>query len=110
MEVDKKELKKLMTTLDSRKAMGPDNISGQVLRECSTELIEPIYDTITSSINTGKVPVEWKRADMEPVYENEDEQEPLNCRPVSLTSVVCIICESMIKKTMGLALGKKKIW
>ncbi len=35
VEVDKKELKKLMTTLDGRKVMESDKILGQVLQKCS---------------------------------------------------------------------------
>ncbi len=71
VEVDKKELKKLMITLDGRKAMGLDKITRQVLKGCSTTLTEPLYDIIKCSINTGKVPIEWKRADIVPIYKIE---------------------------------------
>ena len=98
MNVDKEELMSIMRKLDGRKAMGPDAVSGQVLKECSEELLEPLHNIINCSINTGKVPKEWKRADIVPIYKSGDKQEPLNYRPVSLTSVVCKICEIIIKK------------
>ena len=98
IEVDKEELEKLMRNLNGRKAMGPDGISGQVLKECHKQLLEPMYDIITSTILTGKVPKEWKRADITPIFKSGDKQVPLNYRPVSLTSVVCKICEAIIKR------------
>ncbi len=56
--------------------MGPDGISGQVLKKCSTELMEPLYDIIACSINTGRVPIEWKRAYEVAIYKNGNKK---NC-------------------------------
>lgn len=53
-------------------AIGPDDILGQVLMECSEELIDPIYYIITCSLRTGSVPREWKRANLIPVHKNGD--------------------------------------
>ena len=33
-----------------------------------------------------------------PIFKNENKEEPLNYRPVSLTSIICKICEKVIKK------------
>ena len=107
MKVDKEELMSIMRKLDGRKAMGPDAVSGQVLKECRKELLEPLYNIINCSINTGKVPKEWKRADIVPIYKNGNKQEPLNYRPVSLTSVVCKVCEIIIKKRWSEHLEKE---
>ena len=43
---DKAELLCSLNGLDGKKAMGPDNISGQVLKECSQQLTQPIHDII----------------------------------------------------------------
>ena len=61
-------------------------------------MAEPIHDIIECSIQTGKVPKEWKRADIMPIYKNGNKEEPLHYRPVSLSSIVCKICEKVIKK------------
>lgn len=82
-------------------------MSGHMLREGSTELLEPIYDIITCSINTVTVPVEWKRAYVLPIYKSGDKQK-LNYRPLSLTSVMCKIGESIIKNN-GLSIWKGTI-
>ena len=60
-------------------------------------MAEPIH-IIECSLKKGKVPQEWKRADIMPIYKNENKEEPLNYRPVSLTSKVCKICEKVKKQ------------
>ena len=91
----------MLEDLEDDKAMGPDEVSGRLLKVCREELIEPIYD-ISCSLETGEVPVEWKRAEVVPIYKSGSKEEPLNYRPVSLTSVVCKICERVIKGTLTL--------
>ena len=53
---------------------------------------------ITSSIEEGRVPQEWKRANIVAIYCEGKKTDPLNYRPVSLTSVVSKICEILIKE------------
>ena len=64
---------------------------------------------INCSIKTGKIPKEWKRADIMSIYKNENKEEPLNYRPVSLTSIVCKICVKVIKKQWTEYLEKEGI-
>ena len=98
VKVCRDEIMKLMKDLEERKATGPDQVSGHILKECRHQLIEPIHDIIRCSLETGKVPKEWKRADIVPIFKNGNKEVPLNYRPVSLTSVICKICEKIIKK------------
>ena len=109
VKVDKVDLLRLLRSLDEKKAMGPDDVSGHILKECREQLIEPICDIISCSIETGNVPVEWKRANVVPLYKNGNRQEPLNYRPVSLTSIMCKLCEKVIKRQWVEHLEKEKI-
>ena len=68
-----------------------------MLKECKDQLIDAIVDIVGTSLGTGKVPKEWKRAEVIPIYKNGSKMEPLNYRPVSLTSILCKICEETIK-------------
>ena len=95
--VTKGDIEKVISNIDVNKSMGPDGISGRVLKECKQQIIEPIFDIVKSSIETGKVPQEWKRADIVPIYKSGNKMEPLNYRPVSLTSILCKVCEDVIK-------------
>ena len=77
--------------------VGLDGISNWILRKCSHQLADKIHAGILSSLTEGKVPTDWKRADIVPIFKGGNKEEPLNYRPVSLTSVVVKICEKIIK-------------
>ena len=98
IKVQKQEIGKLLEKLDVRKAMGPDGVACWMLKECKDQLIEPIWEVINSSLEEGKVPKEWKRANIVPIFKGGRKTEPLNYRPVSLTSVVGKLCEKVIKE------------
>ncbi len=98
IEVTKEMVLKLLKKLEIRKAIGPNGVSGHVLKECSDQLSGPITDIIKCSLNTGRVPKEWKRADIIPLYKSGNKQKPLNYSPVSLTSILCKLCERIIKE------------
>lgn len=98
VELDANELLELMKGLDVGKAMGPDGVSGWVLKECAEELLKPIYEIVKCSLDSGKVPTDWKRANIVPIYKGGNKEEPLNYRPVSLTSILCKMCERVIKR------------
>ena len=65
--------------------------------KCRQEMAEQIY-IIGCSLKTGKVPKEWKRVEIMHIFANENKEEPLNYRPISLIWIVCMICEKAIKK------------
>ncbi len=78
--------------------------------ECKEELLDPILDIIKSSIESGQVPREWKRANIVPIYKNGCKTEPLNYTPVSLTSILCKICEEVIKERWVAHLEKENVF
>ena len=93
---DVQEVKEIMKDLDVNKAQGPDGVSNWIMKECSEQLAEVIHNTIICSFKEGKVPIDWKRANIVPVYKGGNKEETLNYRPVSLTSVVAKICERVV--------------
>ena len=66
--MQKQDVGRLLENLDVRKAMGPDGVSGWILKECKNQLIQPIWEVITTSIEEGRVPQEWKRANIVTIY------------------------------------------
>jgi hypothetical protein len=49
------------------------------------------------SMQTGKVPVDWKRANMTAIFKKGCQETAGNYRPVSLTTHVCKVLESIIR-------------
>jgi len=97
IQVDIQEVKKIMESQDVSKAPGPDGVSNWIMKECSNQLAGKIHSIIVSSLNESKVPLDWKKANIVPIHKGGDKEEPLNYRPVSLTSVVAKICERIVK-------------
>ena len=98
LEVSVEEVKMIMEKLDKRKAMGPDGVSNWILRECSDQLADKIHAVLVSSFEENVVPLDWKKADIVPIFKGGNDEDPLNYRPVSLTSVVAKIGETIIKE------------
>ena len=49
------------------------------------------------SLNEGAVPMDWRTANVSPIFKKGSKFSPGNYRPVSLTSVCCKMMESIIK-------------
>lgn len=64
--------------LKKRKAVGPDEVSGYILKECSDELVGTIYNIIKCKIKTGAVPKKWRRAEVVPIHRSGRKEELLN--------------------------------
>ncbi len=88
-----KKLKDLKTS----KAPGPDQIHPRVLSETATAIAKPLCMIFNTSIRTQKVPDQWKIAHVAAIFKKGSRAEPLNYRPVSLTSVLCKVLEAVIR-------------
>ena len=96
--ISKRMIEKELKSLDRNKACGPDEISSWVLKECAEELSGPLKIIFEESLSQGKLPDCWKWANIVPLYKKGSKENPLNYRPVSLTSVVSKILERLIRK------------
>jgi hypothetical protein len=79
------------------KAQGPDEIHPRLLKECSRELASPLYCIFRKALDTGCIPQDWKIANVTPIFKKGKRSSAGNYRPVSLTSQVCKVMESIIR-------------
>merc|ERR1712240_722354 len=49
------------------------------------------------SINSDECPTDWRSANIAPIHKKGDRTDPSNYRPISLTSQVCKILESIVR-------------
>ncbi|KAK4810837.1 LOW QUALITY PROTEIN: hypothetical protein QYF61_008809 [Mycteria americana] len=75
----------LLHHLDTHKSMGPDGIHPRVLKELADVLTKPLSIIYQQSWLTGEVPVDWRLANVTPIYKKGRKEDPGNYRPVSLT-------------------------
>ncbi len=87
---------KLLRNIKPNKATGPDGIPARLLKEIATETAPAITILFQASINQGTVPASWKKASVAPLFKKGNRQSAANYRPISLTSILCKICEHII--------------
>ena len=88
-------LQKLLE-LKVNKAPGPDGIHSYVLKACANTLYVPLTILYSQSLSSGVLPDEWKQAHVAPVFKKGQRNQASNYRPISLTSLVVKILESII--------------
>jgi len=79
------------------KPAGPDEIYARVLRETEKELAFPLSIIFCRSVSQNEIPTDWKRANVVPIFKKGERGKVENHRPISLTSLVCKVLESIIK-------------
>lgn len=85
-----------MRDLDASKAIGADGIPTKILKDFANELANPITAMFNCSIKTGKVPLDWKKANIIPIFKKGDKKAPNNYRPISLLPIISKVLERCI--------------
>ena len=67
---------------------------------CTQTLCTPLTMLFCQSLTSGDLPCDWKRAHVIPVFKKGSRFKASNYRPISLTSIVVKVSESMICEEM----------
>ena len=71
-----------------------------MLKELANELKGVLAVIYNRSVSDSKIPHDWKIAKVTPIFKKGKKYDAGNYRPVSLTSHVCNILESIIKDSI----------
>ena len=74
-----------------------DGIPPKLLLEIVEQTSVPLAIVFSLSLDEGIVPLEWKEANIVPLFKKGSRNKSKNYRPVSLTSVICKVLERLIK-------------
>ncbi len=80
--------------------MGPDEIGPGILKELASTTAPILTDICRKSYTTGKIPEDWRRANVVAVFKKGGKSEVSNYRPISLTCVCCKILEHIIASSI----------
>ena len=110
VEITYAQVHKLLSKLKTNKSPGPDHIHNKVLYEARNYITAPLVDLYRSTLDSGYIPQIWKVADVVPIHKKGTKTDPNNYRPVSLTSSVCKILETIIRDSLPLHLEKNNLY
>ncbi|PFX22149.1 RNA-directed DNA polymerase from mobile element jockey [Stylophora pistillata] len=94
--VDVGYIRKILDTLDPRKAVGCDKISQRLLRLSSPVIAEPVTRLINYFITNRQWPIVWKSSDVVPVFKKESMTDKTCYRPVSVLTSLSKLYEKVL--------------
>ena len=100
---------KKIKKMKDNKSPGMNGIQPKLRKEIVEQISTPLAKLFNLSLEEGMVPSEWKEANITPLFKKASRNKPENYRPVSLTSVVCKLLETLIRDHMVEFLVKHKL-
>ena len=85
ISIEENQVKCLLNNLNPNKSPGPDKLYPRVLKELSEELAGPLTVLFNKSMVEGKLPKDWKLAEIAAILKKGNKCSTNNYRPVSLT-------------------------
>ena len=89
---------KLLRGINPNKAHGPENIHGKILKSCAQSIAYPLSKIFKTSYLTGQIPLEWKLANVVPVFKKGSKASVENYRPISLTCLCMKVFEKIVRE------------
>ena len=100
IQIPPHKVKDKLDNLRISAAPGPDKLFPRLLRELSNVIMLPLSMIFSASFQEGLVPQDWKLANITPIFKRGSKGDAGNYRPVSLTSVICKVMESILKDAL----------
>ena len=98
IQISKQDIIDQLKAIDVSKSYGPDGISPIFLKESHFILVDSLHSLFNLSLNLGKVPCQWKQANVVPIHKKDLRSKMNNYRPVSLLSIVGKLMERIVFK------------
>ena len=91
----------ILRHLNARKATGVDCVSARLLRLIAPGIAGSLTALFNHSRKTGDIPVEWKSANVTPVWKKRGDREVVsNYRPVSVLPIVAKAFQSLVQRQL----------
>ncbi|XP_072014831.1 uncharacterized protein [Amphiura filiformis] len=95
-EIDEDFILKQLSSLQSGKATGIDDISSRLLKAGANKISKPLAYILNLTILTTSIPKEWKKAIVSPIFKAGKKSDCSNYRPISVLPVISKILERAV--------------
>ena len=101
INITKELIEEKLSELKINKSPDLDSVHARVLKELSAVISEPLLAIFNQSLEQGKLPPTWKQASVTPIYKGKGDKHACNnYRPISITSILCRVLESIIRDSI----------
>ena len=97
LEITSETVEKSLSSMKAGKSQGPDMTHPRILKETSSQIIEPLTKLFRQFLDEAKLSEYWKKANVTALFKSGERKLPENYRPICLTSVVCKLMERIIR-------------
>ena len=94
--IDKGTVLSYLGKLNIKKATGTGNISAKLLKMTASAIAVSVTNLFNYSLDTGRIPSEWKSACVTPVPKKGEKELVESYRPVSVLPIIAMIFEAMV--------------
>ena len=77
--------------------MGLSLIPAWALKDAREHIAEPVCFLFNQFLTEQRFPDDLKRAHLLPLFKKDDLEDPINCRPISLTGALAKIFEILLR-------------
>ena len=100
LEINTDKVKKLLSTVNTSKSSGPDNIHPKLLRSLSENesFVRAVLLLFRKIYESSSMPLQWKTANVIPLHKKGSKTNASNYRPVSLTCIMCKLYENIVRE------------
>ena len=109
IEITSYDIKIAISKMKSKLTRSPEGIPSFVLKQISQSILLPLRFIFNSCLREHWVPQQWKNSLIVPIFKKGDKSNPLNYRPISLTSTFSRLFESIIHAKISNHLNKFKL-
>ena len=109
IEITMDDVGRELKRINISKSKGPDGIHPKLLKELehNSSFVSAVTKLFQTCASSGKIPEQWKTANVTSLYKKGSRKDALNYRPVSLTCILCKVYEKLIRRHIMSFVSKK---